>query len=75
MTPNKKMSVLIDRVLFNNDLYQKLTPWERDFFRSLAAIYQKSRSFTPKQKNAAHKILEQRIGAPNLEDWVNKSKA
>lgn len=75
MTPNKKMSVLIDRVLFNNDLYQKLTPWERDFLRSLSHVYRKSRSFTPKQKNAAHKIIDQRIGATNLEDWVNKSKA
>ena len=74
MNPDKKMSVLIDRVLFNNDLYQKLTPWERDFLRSMSVVYQKRRSFTPKQKNAAHKIIEQRIGATNLEDWVNRSK-
>lgn len=74
MSPNKKMSVLIDRVLFNNDLYQKLTPWERDFLRSLADVYRKRGSFTPKQKNAAHKIIEQRIGATNLEDWFNRRK-
>ena len=44
------MSVLIDRVLFNNELYQKLTPWERDFLRSMSEVYRKRRSFTSKQK-------------------------
>ena len=74
MSPDKKISVLIDRVLFNNDLYQKLTLWERDFLRSMSEVYRKRRSFTPRQKNAAHKIIEQRIGATNLEDWVNRRK-